>query len=316
MVVLGIESSHDDTSIALVQNHVVLFNYQISQVSVHEQYGGTIPEIASREHYHNFYILLEQILTHHADQLDTIDYIAYTREPGLIGALQMGQVFAHALAKALNKPLKPINHLDGHIFSVLLRTAAEPVKMIKYPALALVVSGGHTNLYYIESPHQRQLIGQTLDDAAGEVFDKVARTLNMGFPGGAKIDRLFEQRHGTAQLGAIKFTSPKLQTPLNFSFSGFKTQVINLARRLPAEQFPLIAVAFQRDVVNYIVNTVQHALAKYKVKSLILSGGVSANNHLRNQLGALSVNVLLPKMDYTTDNGAMIAAACIEQTAK
>ena len=167
MKILGIESSHDDTSIALIEDQKVLFFHKISQIDIHKKYGGTIPEIASREHFQNYYILLEEIKKEF--DLNTIDAIAYTEKPGLIGSLQMGYLFAHALSKYLNKELIPINHLYGHIFSVLLDTN----KNIEYPSIALVVSGGHTNLYLLNNSQDIQLIGQTQDDAAGEVYDKV-----------------------------------------------------------------------------------------------------------------------------------------------
>ena len=308
MLVLAIESSHDDTSVALVENQQVIFNYQISQIATHAQYGGTIPEIASREHYDNFYLLLEQILNSYYDQLKVVDAIVYTQEPGLIGALQMGQIFAHALAHSLNKPIYPINHLDGHIFSVLLTEKNQAPKKIDYPALALIVSGGHTNLYYLESPRQKKLIGQTLDDALGEVFDKVGRTLNLAFPAGKQIDLIY-QNQLDQKLDQFQFSVPKLKEKYHFSFSGFKTQVINLVQKQPDLDFHLIAATFQKNVIDYVIKVVKEALKDYPVKSLILGGGVSANSYLRSEFEKLADHVLLPESKYSTDNGAMIGAA-------
>ena len=308
MLVLAIESSHDDTSVALVENQQVIFNYQISQIATHAQYGGTIPEIASREHYDNFYLLLEQILDSYYDQLKVVDAIVYTQEPGLIGALQMGQIFAHALAHSLNKPIYPINHLDGHIFSVLLTEKNQAPKKIDYPALALIVSGGHTNLYYLESPRQKSLIGQTLDDALGEVFDKVGRTLNLAFPAGKQIDLIY-QNQLDQKLDQFQFNVPKLKEKYHFSFSGFKTQVINLVQKQPDLDFNLIAATFQKNVIDYVIKVVKEALKDYPVKSLILGGGVSANSYLRSEFKKLADHVLLPESKYSTDNGAMIGAA-------
>lgn len=308
MLVLAIESSHDDTSVALVENQQVIFNYQISQIATHAQYGGTIPEIASREHYHNFYLLLEQILNSYYDQLKVVDAIVYTQEPGLIGALQMGQIFAHALAHSLNKPIYPINHLDGHIFSVLLTEKNQAPKKIDYPALALIVSGGHTNLYYLESPRQKKLIGQTLDDALGEVFDKVGRTLNLAFPAGKQIDLIY-QNQLDQKLDQLQFNVPKLKEKYHFSFSGFKTQAINLVQKEPDLDSHLIAATFQKNVIDYVIKVVKEALKDYPVKSLILGGGVSANSYLRSEFKKLADNVLLPESKYSTDNGAMIGAA-------
>lgn len=308
MIILGIESSHDDTSIAIVENNYVIFNYKISQVNVHKQYGGTVPEIASREHYNNFYILLSKILQNY--NLNKVDYIAYTKKPGLIGCLQMGKIFAHALSKILKKPLIPVNHLDGHIFSVLLTNVKTEKKEIKYPSIAFVVSGGHTNLYYLEDKKNKILIGQTLDDAAGEVFDKVARALNLGFPGGPVIDELFFQNR-LKNLKKYHLTKPKLKTEFDFSFSGFKTQIINIIKNKENNEIDLIATLFEKTVIDYIVFVVKKAITKFKPKSLIISGGVSANKYLREQCLLLHSNTQLPLEEYTTDNGAMIAIAAM-----
>ena len=312
MLVLGIESSHDDTGIALIKDLQIIFNYQISQIALHQQYGGTIPELASREHYHNFYLLLNKILNEQKKWLNQIDYIAYTKEPGLIGALQMGQIFAQALAQALNKPLQAINHLDGHIFSVLLHHENETKPEIIYPALALIVSGGHSNLYYLKSACQKELLSQTLDDAVGEVFDKVGRILNLDFPGGPQIDRLF-QKHQKADFQKFQFKWPQIKTNFDFSFSGFKTQALHLSQKEKPSNYYLIAIAFQKAVIDYLINQVKKVLKDQSVKTLILAGGVSANSYLRTEFLKLHHNVLLPKLTYATDNGAMIALAWIEQ---
>ena len=311
MLGLGIESSHDDTGIALIKDHQVIFNYQISQIALHQQYGGTIPELASREHYHNFYLLLNKILNEQKKWLNQIDYIVYTKEPGLIGALQMGQIFAQALAQALNKPLQAINHLDGHIFSVLLHHENETKPEIIYPALALIVSGGHSNLYYLKSACQKELLGQTLDDAVGEVFDKVGRILNLDFPGGPQIDLLF-QKHQKVDFQKFQFKWPQIKTSFDFSFSGFKTQALYWSQKEKQNNYYLIAVAFQKTVIDYLINQVKKVLNEQSVKTLILAGGVSANSYLRAEFLKLHHNVLLPKLTFATDNGAMIASAWIE----
>lgn len=306
MKILGIESSHDDTSIAIIENKKVLINLKISQINIHKQYGGTIPEIASREHFNNFMILLEELKSK-AD-LNEIDYVAYTETPGLIGALQMGKLFSHAISKSLNKPLIPINHLDGHIFSVLLNKEDK----IKYPAIALVISGGHTNLYYLENDKDKQLIGNTLDDAAGEVFDKVAWSLFKEFPGGKLIDDIFSQNQNT-DFSKYKFSNPKLTNKFDFSFSGYKTQVINLVKNTESIDKNLIATSFQKHIIDFIITKVQLAINEYKPNSVILSGGVSANKYLRKQFYKLHENVLMPLFEYSTDNGAMIAIAAFEK---
>lgn len=308
MKILGIESSHDDTSIALIENRKVLIFLKISQIDIHKKYGGTIPEIASREHFQNYYLLLEE-LKNKCD-LSGIDYIAYTSKPGLIGSLQMGYLFAHSLSKILNKPLLPVNHLYGHIFSVLLDNDKE----IKYPALALVVSGGHTNLYLLKSKTDKVLIGKTIDDAIGEVYDKVSRVLFDIFPGGPKIDEIFFKNREKIN-SDIKLTKPQTINKYDFSFSGYKTRVINLFREKKIDNETL-ATIFQKSVIDFLIGKVKLAIDEYKPNSIILSGGVSANKYLRQEFAKLHQNSFLPKIDYSTDNGAMIAIAALEELIK
>lgn len=315
MIVLGIESSHDDTSVALVKDNNVIFNYSISQIEIHKVFGGTVPEIASREHYNNFYVILNKILsnTKFKDELKNIDAIAYTEKPGLIGTLQMGKLFSFALAHKLKKPIYGINHLDGHIFSVLLTdNESEKEKIISYPAIALVASGGHTNLYLLHDVNNKELIGQTLDDAIGEVFDKVARNLGFGFPGGPIIDQIFNELKQENKLNKIHFNFSKTENEFDFSFSGFKTQVVNMLKQGKETNKKQIAFFFQKNVVDYVMKIVNKSIEKYQPKSLILSGGVSANSYLREQFLLAHKNVFLPKKSYATDNGAMIAKAYIE----
>lgn len=313
MIVLGIESSHDDTSIAIVQDDFVIFNYKISQINIHKVYGGTIPEIASREHFNNFYILLNKLLnSEHKQILNQIDYIAYTENPGLIGALQMGKLFAFALSKALNKPIKGINHLDGHIYSVLLTNNKNETKKIIYPALALVASGGHTNLYLLKSKEEKKLIGNTLDDAIGEVFDKVGRTLELGFPGGPIIDKIFHSLKNKKNIPIIKLNTPKTKNLFDFSYSGFKTQIINLIKNNESINKKHVAYWFQKTIIDYTCLIIQKAINKFLPKTLILSGGVSANKYLRSCFLKMHFNVLIPDFEFSTDNGAMIAKALIE----
>ena len=309
MIYLGIESSHDDTAIGIVKHGVVLLNFKISQIDVHKQYGGTIPEIASREHVNNFYLLLEKLKKEF--DLTKIDYIAYTEKPGLIGSLQIGYLFAHALSISLDKELIPVNHLEGHIYSVLLRNnTKEESKVITYPALSLVVSGGHTNLFLHKSELLWELVGQSLDDALGEVFDKVARALGFGFPGGQVIDDIFQQNDFD---NLISITRPKTSNSLDFSFSGIKTQVINMIHNGAQKQQPidvnLLAYSFQKQAIDYLIDVTKKAIAIYKPKTLILSGGVSANSYLRNEYLKLHKNTLIPIEGFSTDNGPMIAIA-------
>lgn len=309
MIVLGIESSHDDTSLSIVENYKVIVYLKISQIETHRKYGGTVPEIASREHYKNFYILLEELKTEF--DLNKIDLIAYTEQPGLIGALQMGKLFANSLSKTLNKPLIPINHLEGHIFSVLL----DNKEKIKYPSLALVVSGGHTNLYFMKNKDEKELIGKTVDDAAGEVFDKVSRTLYNEFPGGPKIDHIFQQNKKN-DFSQYKLTSPITSNKYDFSFSGYKTQIINIYNKEKNINKDLLATSFQKSVVDYIIKKIKKACDEFKPKTIILSGGVSANSYLRDEFLKIHKNCLIPTLEYSTDNGAMIAAAALVQKEK
>ncbi|UVD81728.1 tRNA (adenosine(37)-N6)-threonylcarbamoyltransferase complex transferase subunit TsaD [Mycoplasma iguanae] len=302
MTILGIETSHDDTSVALLKNGEVLKMFIFSQIDIHAKYGGTIPEIASREHVNNVALVLEEFKKEF--NLNEIDFIAYTAEPGLLGALHIGYLFASAISLALDKPLKPINHLVGHIFS----TAIE--KEITYPALALIVSGGHTQINYLSSPIQISLIGETLDDAVGEVYDKVARKLDLGFPGGPAIDQLVQNSKSECKK---LYSIPKTENKFSFSLSGIKTQVINEVNKfiqkneiIPAEQ---IAVCFQKTIVEYLKQKIESALKDFPVKSLLLAGGVSANSDIRTMILSLHKNAIIPNLKYATDNGAMIAKA-------
>ncbi|AWX70245.1 tRNA (adenosine(37)-N6)-threonylcarbamoyltransferase complex transferase subunit TsaD [Mycoplasmopsis anatis] len=299
MKILGIETSHDDTSIAILENGKVVDMFTISQVDIFKEFGGTIPEISSREHVQNISIIHDLLLKKH--DLTTIDYIAYTKEPGLIGTLQVGFLFANALSLSLNKPLIPINHLEGHFFSATITNE------VTFPALCLLVSGGHTQLIYAKNYFETTIIGETLDDAVGEVFDKVSRRLNTGFPGGPAIDKIFNLYKGEY----IHFTQPHTENKYDFSFSGLKSQVLNYCNITEMKNIKLnkeqIASSFQKTAVEYLISKTKLALKEYNVNSLILGGGVSANSFLRNEFKNLHTNVIIPDMKYTTDNGAMIA---------
>ncbi len=309
MIYLGVESSHDDTAIGIIENGVILLNLKISQIDIHKKYGGTIPEIASREHIYNFAILLEELKNKF--DLTKVNYIAYTEKPGLIGSLQIGYLFAHALSITLNKELIPINHLEGHIYSVLLRNKKEvKVKEIIYPALSLVVSGGHTSLFLHKNERTFDSIGQTLDDALGEVFDKIARSLGFGFPGGQVIDDIFGKKDFNS---LINITAPKTKSPFDFSFSGMKTQVINIihnsVQKNKTLDRELLAYSFQKQAIDYVISVTKKTIEVYKPLTLILSGGVSANSYLRSEFQKIHKNVLMPIKGFSTDNGSMIAIA-------
>lgn len=304
MKILGIETSHDDTSIAILEDNKVIALETISQVDIFKEFGGTIPEISSREHVKNINLILEILLKKY--DLSTIDYIAYTKEPGLVGTLQIGYLFASAVSLAYNKPIIPINHLIGHFYSCALDNK------IKYPSLCLLVSGGHTQLMLINSPIDYEIIGQTLDDAVGEAFDKVSSKLQLGFPGGPIIDKIYKNYKGEF----IKFTEPNAPGEFNFSFSGLKSQVINYyhnkLQRNEKADVDQIAASFQDCAVNYLINQTKKALLKYDVKSLVLSGGVSANSELRKRFLEISKMAIIPNLKYATDNGVMIASCAYQ----
>ncbi|UUM19909.1 MULTISPECIES: tRNA (adenosine(37)-N6)-threonylcarbamoyltransferase complex transferase subunit TsaD [unclassified Mycoplasma] len=299
MTILGIETSHDDTSIAVLRDGQVLDMWTISQIDIFKKFGGTIPELASREHVKNI-SLIQKLIMEKYSQSD-FDYVAYTKEPGLIGTLQIGYLFAFATAKTFNVPLIPVNHLHGHFLSATL------TNQITYPALCLLVSGGHTQLIYATSHSEIEIIGETLDDAVGEVFDKVSSRLGIGFPGGPLIDKIFQQYKGEY----IGFTIPKTKNEFDFSFSGIKTQVLNYLNKLKMNKKEIntqqIAASFQRIAIEYLIQKTNWALSKYKTSSLVLGGGVSANSYLREEFVKLHPNTIIPSMKYTTDNGAMIA---------
>ncbi|VEU78160.1 tRNA (adenosine(37)-N6)-threonylcarbamoyltransferase complex transferase subunit TsaD [Mycoplasmopsis columbinasalis] len=306
MKILGIETSHDDTSIAILENSKVVDLITISQIDIFKEFGGTIPELSSRTHVKNIQVILEMLIKKW--NLNEIDVIAYTEKPGLIGTLQIGYLFANALSLALNKPIYPIDHLEGHFYSTVINE-----EEVKYPALCLLVSGGHTQLMYIKNPTSFEIIGQTQDDAVGEAYDKVSVRLGLGFPGGPTIDKLYKTYRGEF----IKLTSPKTENELDFSFSGLKSQVINLYRNSIDRGQKLDEVAlvcsFQHLVVEYLISKVKKAIQKYEFESLMLAGGVSANSLLRQEFLKLSDKATIPNLKYATDNGAMIARCLYEK---
>ncbi|UWD33882.1 tRNA (adenosine(37)-N6)-threonylcarbamoyltransferase complex transferase subunit TsaD [Mesomycoplasma molare] len=306
MVILGIETSHDDSSLAILKEGKIIKNIIFSQINIHAKYGGTIPEIASREHVNNIALILEEIKKE--IDLSEIDMIAYTKEPGLIGSLQIGFLFANALSTILNKPLIPVNHLNGHFFSGAID------QEISYPSLGLLVSGGHTQILYANSPFDIKVIGETLDDAVGEAYDKVARKLHLSFPGGPIIDKIyFDNLKNNINADEIKISIPKTEGKYDFSLSGIKTQVINLIntyenkkQKVPTEK---IAIKFQEIVIKYLIEKFKLAIEEFNPNSIVLAGGVSANKYLREKFKLIHKNAIIPKMEYCTDNGAMIAKA-------
>ena len=310
MLILGIESSCDETGIALYDSEAGLLSHALhSQVAMHAEYGGVVPELASRDHIRRVVPLLREALARSGRSLDAVDAVAYTRGPGLSGALLVGCAFAEALALAIDKPTIPVHHLEGHLLSPLL--SSDPPA---FPFVALLVSGGHTQLMKVTGVGEYELLGETLDDAAGEAFDKSAKLLGLPYPGGALLSKLAEQ--GDPE--KYKLPRPMLHSgDLSFSFSGLKTAVLTLVREQPeplSETFRQDAArAFQEAIVEVLVKKSLKAMKQTGLKQLVVAGGVGANRQLRSTLDEEAkrkrFRVYYPELEFCTDNGAMIALA-------
>jgi len=295
---LAIETSCDETAVALVDDNGVLKNLVSSQIKLHSAFGGVVPELAAREHVKAINILLEEIKNFLP--FSAIDFVSFTLTPGLLLSLVVGSSVAKSLSHILKKPLVPVHHLEGHIYSPFLKGKEKP----QYPFLGIILSGGHTDIYEVRDFGKYKFLGGTLDDSLGETFDKVARALGYPYPGGPHIDRL-------AQKGKpiYKFKPPKVDG-LNFSFSGLKTQVINFIRKHPEARPEDVAASFQEVVASILEEKIKKAVEQTGIRTLAVVGGVSANSRVRAMLKQLqnkySLTVLLPPMEYTTDNAAMI----------
>ena len=310
MIVLGVESSCDETGLALYDTERGLLAHALhSQVAMHEEYGGVVPELASRDHVKRAIPLLEKILFDSGLSLSAIDAIAYTQGPGLAGALLVGASIANGLALALGKAVLGVHHLEGHLLSPMLSKNAP-----EFPFVALLVSGGHTQLMRVDDVGEYTLLGETLDDAAGEAFDKSAKLLGLGYPGGPAISRLAE--HGDPSMYALP--RPMLHSKnLDFSFSGLKTAVLTLVKNHPGElnenDKANIARSFVEAIVDVLVAKCQTALKETGLKRLVIAGGVGANTQLREGLNTAArkkhFQVFYPELELCTDNGAMIAFA-------
>ena len=303
--ILAIESSCDETSVAIIDHGNLLANIVSSQIDVHAKYGGVMPEIASRLHCENIGYVIKEALEKANVTLKEIDAFAITRGPGLIGALHVGMQAAKTLAMVYDKPLIPVHHLAGHIY------ANEFVDEFSFPMLAVVVSGGNTELVYMKDHLEFEIISSTRDDAVGESFDKVARCLGLPYPGGVVIDRLAKEGKHTYDLPVPL----KGEDTLDFSYSGLKTSVINLVHKFEqkGEQVNIndMAKSFQDVAIGQILNRVEKACSRYEVKEVILAGGVSANSYLRSEMSKLmeklNIKLVIPPLWCTTDNAAMIA---------
>jgi N6-L-threonylcarbamoyladenine synthase len=316
VLVLGIETSCDETAAAIVRDgREIVSSVIASQVKTHERFGGVVPELASREHLEKIVPIVEESFERARVKPKEIDGIAVTVGPGLVGSLLVGVSYAKAMAFALGKPLVGVNHIEGHIYSVAFENPP-----VEYPALALVVSGGHTNLFFIPEPGKYKVIARTRDDAAGEAFDKVAKMLGLGYPGGPIIESL--AREGNPR--AVKFSLPRMgDGSPDFSFSGLKTAVTKHVRETglqpvtnggePSQAVKDLAASFQSVVVRSLVGTTERVAEEYGPRTLIVAGGVACNGALReasrkaaNQIG---IPVYFPSPHLSTDNAAMIAAA-------
>lgn len=335
MLILGIESSCDETAAAILEDGLHIRSSIIaSQVSIHRKYGGVVPELAAREHLMSITPMVREAFEEARVRYGDIDAIAVTQGPGLVGSLLVGISYAKSMALSLNKPLVAVNHIEGHIYAALLeRLAASPESresIPPLPALALVVSGGHTSLFLVERHvsgigFRYRLIGRTRDDAAGEAYDKVAKLLGLGYPGGPVIDRL--ARFGNPQ--AVPFTKTKItDRSLDFSFSGIKTAALRYVQKhdiqpqnpqslhdeenVPPILLDLVA-SFQHTVVEILIRSLEKAILLYRPHSILLSGGVAANSDLRAATKEFcdreGLEPYLPHPQFTTDNAAMIAAA-------
>lgn len=303
-IILALESSCDETACAILKNDELIANVISSQIEVHQKYGGVMPEIASRLHLENILVVINEAIEKAHIKLEDVTAFAVTRGPGLIGALHVGLQAIKTLALIYNKPIIPIHHLAGHIY------ANEFVSPLKFPTLALVVSGGNTELVYMKEHLSFEVIGETLDDAVGESFDKVARVLGLPYPGGVSIDKLSKE-------GVHEYNLPNMkhEDTLNFSYSGLKTAVINLIHKLEQNNQQVnianMAKSFQDVAIKELLDKVNLAIKKYDVKQIVLAGGVSANSYLRSEITAMfkdtNIEVIIPPIWCTTDNAAMIA---------
>jgi N6-L-threonylcarbamoyladenine synthase len=308
MLILGVESSCDETGLALYDSEAGLLSHALhSQVSMHQEYGGVVPELASRDHVRRVVPLAREVIARAGRDLSQLDAVAYTEGPGLAGALLVGAAFARSLAFALEVPAVGIHHLEGHLLSPLL-SKRPPA----FPFVALLVSGGHTQLMRVAGVGDYELLGETLDDAAGEAFDKTAKLLGLEYPGGPAVSALAE----SGKPGSFKLPRPMLNSgDLEFSFSGLKTAVAMLVRSQPSsrESHANIARAFQDAIVDVLVAKCVSALHRTNLARLVVAGGVGANRQLRAGLDAAAkregFEVFYPELELCTDNGAMIAFA-------
>ena len=312
LIVLGIESSCDDTSAAILKGSKVLSNIVANQ-SIHEKYGGVVPELASRAHQQNIIPVVDTAIKEANIKKDDIDIIAYTKGPGLLGSLLVGSSFAKSLSLALNKPLISVNHMQAHILAHFIEHKEQ--KKPDFPFLCLTVSGGHTQIVKVNGYNEMKVIGSTLDDAAGEAFDKSAKVLGLKYPGGPLIDKYATN----GDINAFIFGKPKIDQ-LNFSFSGLKTSIMNKINtslqkdpNFINNNLENLCASIQHSIVSILLDKILKASKKTNISNIAIAGGVSANSYLRKKLNELGIQnnlkIFIPKFEYCTDNAAMIAIA-------
>ncbi|MCQ3907790.1 MAG: tRNA (adenosine(37)-N6)-threonylcarbamoyltransferase complex transferase subunit TsaD [Mycoplasmoidaceae bacterium] len=303
-VILAIESSCDDTSISIMKGNNVIANVTSTSMAEHRKYGGIVPELASRSHCSEIDKVCAEALKQSKMSLPDIDYIAYTAEPGLVGSLHVGKVFANMLATLLNKPIIKVNHMMGHAYSYFVD---HDIKQLKFPILSLVVSGGHTFISRASSLKNFKYLNESIDDAAGEALDKIGRFLGLPYPGGISIDNIYSSKE-------LIELAPNKPVDAPFTFSGIKTAALNMINtyKMKKKNVPVktIASSSLEWITNDLVRKLQYYLSKYKdTKMVLVGGGVSANKLLRKKLSEIKkVKVLYPTLKYTNDNAAMIAA--------
>lgn len=304
MIVLGIESSCDETGVAIYSGEKGLLAHQLySQIKLHAQYGGVVPELASRDHIRKLPLLVNAALKEAGVDFSDLEGIAFTRGPGLIGALMVGATYSEGLALALDIPILGVNHMEAHLMAVMLE-----VDKPSYPFVTLLVSGGHTQLVLVKAFGDYELLGESLDDAVGEAFDKTAKIMGLPYPGGPELAKLAE--NGDPERYA--FPRPMLNRPgLEFSFSGIKTKALLTIESATEADYPDIAASFQAALIDTLIQKSLRALKQTGAAALVVSGGVGANQYLRSELRRLSelgrFKVYFPRSEFCTDNGAMVA---------
>ncbi len=306
MIVLGVETSCDETSVAIYDGKKILSNIVLTQIDIHQEFGGVVPEVASRHHVRNITIVFKSALKEANLEPKDIDLIAVTEGPGLIGSLLVGITAAKTFALCYNIPIIGVNHLAGHIYANQIENE------MKFPLLALLVSGGNTELIVMKDHFEFEVVGETLDDAVGEAYDKVARVCNLPYPGGPHVDRLAALGNDTYDLPRVMLNSKDY----NFSFSGLKSAVINLNHNLKQKNQEVnindLCCSFQNSVIDVLVTKTFDCANEYNVKQVIVAGGVSANKGLRSRIAEkfenTNIEVVIPPFKYCTDNAAMIAS--------